>query len=327
MKKKYMFIGAGTLAGCAALAGGVSWLATCRLVGVALDREMPQVSIGRTRQRSDRSDPLETVRKEAAAAATRLEAMPHERIEITSRDGWKLAGHWFPCEGARRTVLAMHGWRSSWAKDFGAVADFWKNEGCNVLYAEQRAQGNSEGLYMGFGLLERYDCADWANWINGRVGGKLPICLAGVSMGATTVMMTAGMPLPENVRGVIADCGFTSAHAIWKHVSESKLHLPYTGLRRATVEKLCRKKLRLSPDEASTLDALRQNKDIQVLLVHGSGDRFVPVEMSYENYRVCAAPKQLLVVPGAAHGMSYFVARERYEEAVRQLWRQSEDGQ
>ncbi len=324
MKKKHVLIGTGVIAGCAALVGGASRVVTHKLVELALDRKTPYQSGNRARGRLSGSETIANAQREATEAAERLSAMPHERVEITSRDGLTLVGHWFPCEHAQRTVLAMHGWRSGWARDFGVVSESWRRENCNVLYAEQRAQGGSEGEYMGFGLLERYDCADWVDWINTRVGTTLPVCLAGVSMGATTVMMAAGLPLPENVRSIIADCGFTSAHAIWKHVSENNLHLRYSGLRKAAVEELCRKKLQLSPDDCTTQEALRQNRDIPVLFVHGTEDHFVPVEMTYENYQACSAPKQLLIVPGAEHGMSYFTDRKRYEDAVRQLWRQAE---
>ena len=57
-----------------------------------------------------------------------------------------------------------------------------------------------------------------------------------------------------------------------------------------------------------------------MLLIHGQADTFVPVEMSYENYSACAAKKKLIVVPGAVHGLSYLVARERYEKAELQFW-------
>lgn len=67
------------------------------------------------------------------------------------------------------------------------------------------------------------------------------------------------------------------------------------------------------------MDAM-QGCQIPVLFIHGADDRFVPVTMTYENYRACTAPKQLLVVPGAQHGLSYYVEKERYEETVKNLW-------
>ena len=43
--------------------------------------------------------------------------------------------------------------------------------------------------------------------------------------------------------------------------------------------------------------------------------------MTFENYKACASPKRLLVVPGADHAMSYYVDRNAYENAVLSFWR------
>jgi len=42
--------------------------------------------------------------------------------------------------------------------------------------------------------------------------------------------------------------------------------------------------------------------------------------MSYENYKACNAPKELLIVPGAIHGESYFIEKEKYEAVTRSFW-------
>ena len=44
------------------------------------------------------------------------------------------------------------------------------------------------------------------------------------------------------------------------------------------------------------------------------------VEMTYENYQACKAPKRLFIVPGATHAMSYIVDREGYEKTVKEFW-------
>ena len=71
----------------------------------------------------------------------------------------------------------------------------------------------------------------------------------------------------------------------------------------------------MSPDGYSTIDAMKKCKT-PVLFIHGSSDRFVPIEMTYENYRACASEKRLFVVPFASHGMSYFDDKIGYEREV-----------
>lgn len=320
MKKttKNVLIASGIVAGAAAL-GALYHGTVQKLMNIALNREQPKnINIERGRNLLMGSPELSNVMSTIMDCAGALERRECETIEIAAHDGVKLVGHWRAPEHPKRVIIAMHGWRSSWSQDFGMIADFWYDNGCAVLYAEQRGQGESGGDYMGFGLLERYDCRDWAAYINERVGGVLPLYLAGISMGATTVLMATGLELPDTVRGVLADCGFTSPSAIWRHVVEQNLHLPYV-LYGAVASELCKRKIQFKSDEYTCIDALR-DCHIPVLFIHGTDDKFVPVEMTYENYKACAAQKRLFIVPGADHGLSYLMDAEGYENAAKAFW-------
>lgn len=321
MKKstRNILIGSGVVAATVGAVTAISYTLTRKLLTAAMDREEPPILVKGRDRLSGNTEEYNEILQSLAQASERLENSGCERVEITSRDGLRLVGHWRPCENAKRVIVAMHGWRSSWSRDFGAVSDFWHDSGCSVLFAEQRAQGGSDGDYMGFGLLERYDCADWAKWADKHTSGSLPIYIGGVSMGATTVLMAAGLDLPQSVKGIVADCGFTSPHAIWKHVAENNLRLSYDALRGAVASDLCKKKINIGAKDYSTLDAMSECK-IPVLFIHGTDDRFVPVEMTYENYKACAAPKKLLIVPGAEHAMSYIVDKTAYENAVSEFF-------
>lgn len=319
MKKstQNMLIGLG-IAAISVAAFGVAYHHTTKhLMKLALDREGPKSSAKNKEKMMSSADLSETIAYIMEAAKV-LETIEHEQVQITAQNGTMLVGHWFCPENAKRVIIAMHGWRSTWSQDFGAIAPFWFDNDCAVLFAEQRGQGNSGGEYMGFGLLERYDCLDWINWVNERTDAKLPIYLGGISMGATTVLMTAGFDLPENVRGIVADCAFTSPHAIWKHVIENNFHLPY-GLYSKAARDLCKRKIQMSSDSYSTQEAM-QKCTVPVMLIHGTDDHFVPVEMTYENYKASVSPKRLFIVPGAEHGMSYIVDKVGYEDAVKKFW-------
>lgn len=319
MKKgtKTALLAAGIAAGAAV---SVAWYTTIhRLMTIALSREeLKPKDLEKGRARLTGSPELSQAMETILQYAAELEKKEFETLEILATDGIKLVGHWRSPANPKRVIIAMHGWRSSWAQDFGAIADFWYDNGCAVLYAEQRGQGGSGGDYMSFGLLERFDCRDWAAYIHERTNGSLPLYLAGISMGATTVMMATGLELPPSVHGVIADCGFTSPNAIWKHVAEQNLHLPY-ALYGAAADALFRQKVQLKSDEYSSLDALR-TCTVPVLFIHGTDDHFVPIEMTFENYKACASEKRLFVVPGADHGLSYAVDRDGYQAASLDFW-------
>ncbi len=320
MKKgKKAIIGAGIFTACVGAVTAISYSLTKKFIGIAMDREEPKIirkNIEKLSGLSDMSQLIEKMNTKAEA----LENSGTETVEIISDDSLKLVGHWKGSKNAKRVIVAMHGWRSTWAKDFGIISDFWEQNDCAVLYAEQRAQGESEGEYMTFGLLERYDCLAWINWVNQKTGGTLPIYLAGLSMGATTILMTAGLELPQNVVGIMADCGFTSPHEIWKHIVSSNFHISYGGVTALFADAMSKQKINMSAKEYSTLDAMKECK-VPVLFIHGTDDRFVPVEMTYENYKACACEKRLLVVPGAEHGMSYIIDEKAYKQAVVKFWK------
>lgn len=302
----------GTAAGAAA-----SYAVTKGLVKIAIERDLPR-GIPKSKKTISGSPDPDSFTERLRISAERLADIPMEQVELTARDGAKLVAHWYPCEKAKRVIVAMHGWRSSWVNDFGMITDFWHDSGCSILFAEQRGQNNSGGAYMTFGHLERYDCLDWANYITERTEGALPVYLCGVSMGAATVLMAAGLELPDSVHGIMADCGFTSAHAIWKHVVEKNLHLSYK-IHGYMINNICKKTISTDARDISTLRAL-PNAKVPILFVHGSDDTFVPIQMTYDNYKACASEKRLLVVPGAGHGQSYFVDQASYEKETRRFW-------
>ena len=317
-KKIFKILGY-TAAALTSVAGvvGTAYAGAKCLVEEAVNKEEPKVMKGYKSRMAVRYFGQEIL-DVLAEAEKELINTPTETVEITAYDGIKLVGHFYPCENADRTIIAMHGWRSRWSRDFSLISKFLIENDCNILFVSQRGQGESESEYMGFGMIERYDCLEWIKFINQKVSPNLPIYLYGISMGATTVLMTTGFELPSNVRGVIADCGFTCAKDIWKKVTKENFHITYEIFDSLGNEFL-KQKINMSNDEYSAITAMKQCK-IPVLFIHGADDHLVPISMTYENYRACIAPKRLLVVPYADHGMSYYVDKTAYESAVKDFF-------
>lgn len=252
---------------------------------------------------------------EMQAAADWFRGLDTEEVSITSADGLRLVARILPAENPKGTLLLMHGYRSTGVRDFSCILPFYHESGYNILLPDQRACGASEGKYITFGVKEREDCRLWAEYASERFGKDLPLFLDGISMGATTVLMAAGLPLPENVRGIIADCGFTSPMAIIGKVADKVLgSCPKPILRLSSAMAGWIGGWRY--DACTTLDAMKQNTAIPVLFSHGEKDDFVPVEMTRENYAACAAPKDIFLVPEAGHGMCYLMERETCQQGI-----------
>ena len=133
--------------------------------------------------------------------------------------------------------------------------------------------------------------------------------------GASTVVMAAGRGLPENVRGVIADCPYSSTKRIIVKVMRDKhvpVHFAYPLLRAAT-----RILGGFDPNKVEIAEYASRIK-VPLMLIHGDRDGFVPFEMSREIYD--AAPgAELHIFAGAAHAMSYMTDIEKYERRTKEF--------
>ncbi|MEG2676594.1 MAG: alpha/beta hydrolase [Oscillospiraceae bacterium] len=244
-------------------------------------------------------------------------AQSPEEVFITSRDGLKLSGLFLKNGESSKTVLMMHGYRAPHGgmSDFCAICPYYYKLGYNILMIDQRAHGRSEGKYICFGIKERYDCADWAFWIENRVGIGTHIILDGISMGASTVLMASTLPLPQGVNAIVADCGFTSAFDECMYVTKTVMHLPPHPLL-DLVNLFAILFAKFSLRECSAESELSKNSSIPVLFIHGSEDTFVPLFMGERNYAACKSLKKLVVIEGASHAMSYLMQPEKYQAAL-----------
>lgn len=246
-----------------------------------------------------------------------LDQQKTEKVSILSFDGLKLKGIFLPAEQKTdKIILAVHGFRVNAMKDFAGLVYFYHQQGYHVLLVDDRAHGASEGKYIGFGCLDREDCYRWIHYLDQRFQGKCSIFLHGISMGAATVLMTSSMNLPQSVKGIIADCPYTSIWEEFCYLTEREKKswlIMYPIMKLAG--KICKVAAGYKYDEISSAEEVKDTK-IPILLIHGKEDRFVPPSMSEKIYNNCVSEKKLLIVPNAKHAESYYVAKEKYEENV-----------
>lgn len=242
-------------------------------------------------------------------------ARSHEYIEIKSHDGLKLRALYIPAEvPARRTVLFIHGYTCTGMREFAVFADFYRRLGYNILLPDDRAHGESEGEEIGFGYWDRLDTINWGKYIIDRLGEDSEVLLHGVSMGAATVMMAAGEKLPEQVIGVIADCGYTSAWDEFSYQFGKMYHMPSFPLLNFT-SLVCKLKAGFFFSACSPIKAVGR-ASAPILFIHGGADDFVPTRMAYALKDACASPSELFIVKDAKHAASYITDPEGYEKAV-----------
>ena len=259
----------------------------------------------------------EPFREQMKAWVLAARATPHEEMQITSFDGLKLTAKYYEYAPNAPIELMFHGYRGTAERDLSGGVDRCFRLGHSAFIVNQRSSPGSEGNVISFGINEHKDCMTWLDFMIQHFGPDVKIILCGISMGASTVLMTADKPLPPNVVGILADCGYSSAKDIIKKVMVG-MKLP-PNLAYPFVKLGARLFGHFDLEETTPVEALK-NASVPVIFFHGEEDGFVPCEMSGINYEACSSRKKLVTVPGADHGLSYSVAPEKYLEALREFF-------
>lgn len=258
--------------------------------------------------------------KVSRAGMAVMKTLPCEDVFITSRDGLKLHAYLFPGEEPnKKFILGIHGYRSYARPEYGPYIEFYRSLGYSMLLPDDRAHAPSEGNYIGFGVLDRLDCVDWAKYLVNRFGEDTEIRLHGVSMGGATVLAASGEEdLPKQVKGIISDCGFSSAWEALSFQIKNMMHLPVKPLL-PLCEKICKRVAGFDFHEYTPVEQVKKAK-VPILIVQGGKDLMVPSHMAKEIYDACASRKKLLLIEEAGHAESIALAPEKYHAAIHEFF-------
>lgn len=258
------------------------------------------------------------IAEEALAGLRFADECDAQELYVESYDGKRLHAKLLRREGAKGTILVFHGYRSNWCFDFSLSIPFYHAQGYNILLVDQRAHQGSEGRFLTFGVRERYDVLSWVTYLGQLLGPEHPMYLGGLSMGASTVLMASCFEFPANVRGIIADCGFTSPYDEFRYLLRRAGRLLPTRLILFWLGLFTRLLAGYGLREADTRAAAAESR-YPILFLHGTADHFVPCEMTQQSHDACTAEKRLILVEGAKHGYSYVVDRPRVQSALEEF--------
>ena len=236
-----------------------------------------------------------------------------EEIRIKSFDGTMLFGRYYHLRDNAPIMILVHGYRSHAFRDCSGGHSLSRRIGYNALVIDQRAQGNSDGNTITFGIKERKDCLCWIQYLCDRFGSSTPIILSGLSMGAATVLMTTELDLPDNVACVIADSPYSAPISIIEKVAKDQQYP--IGICRPFAYLGAMLFGGFALGSCTAKEAVRKAR-IPILLLHGEEDRLVPCSMSLEIAACCASKVHVATFPGAGHGLCYITDPIRYERTV-----------
>lgn len=209
-------------------------------------------------------------------------------------------------------VIGVHGYLGN-AREMGwRNAEFY-NHGYNCLFPNDRGHDKSEGNYIGMGWDDRLDLLKWMDYINENYPGST-IIMFGISMGGGAVMMTAGEKLPDNLKLIIEDCGYSSIKDEFIFEGKSMFHIPYFPLV-AAANLICKIRAGYFFGDGSSVRQLAKAK-VPMLFIHGDSDVFVPSAMLDVVYDAAACPKEKLVIKGAGHAKAMDTDPQLYWKTI-----------
>ena len=301
----------------AAVIGGAAELfASAYLFLYAFYRE--KISLPANRKEEPPSKEWQIFLEKSREGEEWMKTQKTEQITILSEEGLRLTGTMLWAEkDTGSTVIAVHGYRGNAIRDFAGSARFYHDMGYNLLMIHDRAHGDSEGKWIGFGWKDKEDIRRWCEYLVDRAQGNTQIALLGVSMGGAAVMMASGDDLPSQVKCIIEDCGYSSVWDQLWHAYPRNCRFPkrLTMYLASGMNKLVNG---FFFGEASSVRQLKKNKR-PVLFIHGGADDFVPTSMVHEVFSATRGERRLLIVEEAGHALSVVRDPEAYYGSIRKF--------
>lgn len=235
------------------------------------------------------------------------DGMVEKRLPIDTAKGVQhLDSWWWPADDPKApAVLYLHGARWNLTGQLFRIQQL-HDFGFSVLAIDYRGFGKSDGdlpsehtVYedarVAWQRLTELQPDPARRFIYGHsLGGAIAIDLA------SQLGMHAGERAPA--RGLIVESSFTNLAEIAKSLST-----PWLPLQLILSQKF------------DSIDKIAK-VDLPVLIVHGTGDRYVPSRFSEELFQAAHGPKKLLLVPGASHNNSMHVGEEEFRQAFTKLF-------
>lgn len=234
--------------------------------------------------------------------------IPYEDLETKSKEGFKLHGYFYKSEGSNEYVIMFHGYRRTARRSFSGLTMDLLKEHKNVILADFRGHGQSEGHKITLGKKEQYDVLSWINFAKKHFGEDIKITIVGVSMGATTVLMAADKIDPR-VK-IIADSPNISSKKTIKLIIRKLKYPTFIFYPLTMLSALLFCHTHLSYDVRNEITKSNNN----ILIIFGGKDKSI-TSQEIESVELCNKEHvKIEVFEGIEHGLCYLKCTDEYRK-------------
>lgn len=239
-------------------------------------------------------------------------------VDITAMDGAALRASFFtPAKWNGDAVLVLHGISDSRGSEIG-FAHLFLSRGYLVLTPDNRAQGESGGPFVTYGVLEAGDVHRWVSWL---ADTHHPRRIYGLGESLGGAVLIQSLAVEPRFSAVVAESAYTTLASLARDRVAERLPLPREMGRILAAPAVwaaflyARVRYGLDLREASPEAALARSST-PVLLIHGLSDTKTPPEHSRILAAVNPRMTTLWLVPGAGHTGAYGTAPREFENRV-----------
>lgn len=230
--------------------------------------------------------------------------MDYENVTFRSPDGLELKGWLAENEGSDSVIILCHGHGSNRGRML-PFAEFLHRGGYSVFLFDFRAHGENPGDIATLGWLEPMDLMGAAGYVEEKLDPE-SIGVMGFSMGGATAITTAGQI--SEIEAVVADSAFADrADVISRIVNVPPVSWMVPAL--VGVQGI-------SMSENLPRDYAGNISPSALMIIQGDMDHLVSVDDAELLYARAGEPKELWIVEGAPHVLSYLVEKYEYEKRV-----------
>lgn len=255
------------------------------------------------------SDVTKALMKQRSIDYEWLLSQPNTEHTIISEDGYKLKARLYKASIESETyAFCVHGFHSHGRFEYATIAKYYLSLNINVFLVDLRASGDSGGKYITFGKMESRDCFLWLKYLEKTLDKNAKIFLHGISMGSATVQLMSKDMLTDNVKFIIADCGYSSTKKQLLY-SIKTLGLP-AKLFYFLYKHQCKILHIYDPDKCNPIEAVKHSK-VPIIVSHGTIDDMVPYENGEQIYRASPNANSCFIsVPDANHTECFPLSKE-----------------
>lgn len=244
-----------------------------------------------------------------------------EKIELKS----SLDGHIIPADYIyskknkdknSNTAILVHGLGGNRLTTY-PVAEFFLENGYNVIAYDQRSSGENTAEYTTFGYFESEDLKDYVKYANKYINNYHDLVLWGTSFGGATVGIALGDTyINDNVDYVILDCPVSNMkYMIKTNIDQMNVGIAtdYMVSMGSIINKM---KLGFSYDDANVCNYTSET-DIPVLIFNSKVDEVTPYFMGEDIYKsIKHDNKKIVSVEDSKHADIWLDYNSKYKKEI-----------